>query len=435
MIVVLTLLSIGSPDGGPLPADSGPASAVADGGVARAEPRRKDRFRIVYDVRLVPNERLAKVEIQLENRGRIARVELTATPGQHLDFSGDGLVDVKESGLVTWSPPTEQGVLRFSTRIEHTRNDQSYDARCASEWALFRGDDLIPRIKARRKKDASGRAELRFTLPKGWDVETPYKRKKGAPDVFVLPTSDRAFARPTGWIMAGRIRSSSERIGDVDVTVAAPETRGLHRQEILSFLRWTMPEVVKLFGRLPPRLLIVGAGDPMWRGGLSAPASLFLHRDRPLVEDDGSSPLLHELVHVASEAQASEDGDWFVEGLAELYSIELLYRAGGLTDARRKEALAAQIKRAKKAGTLTSGPANGAMTGRAVQVLANLDREIRAATSNTKSLDDVLRQISGREDALSTDQFRLSVEGVAGRSFAAFFAEEISKQPSPSKAP
>ena len=32
---------------------------------------------------------------------------------------------------------------------------------------------------------------------------------------------------------------------------------------------------------------MVGANDPMWRGGLSAPRSLYLHSGRPLIESDG----------------------------------------------------------------------------------------------------------------------------------------------------
>ena len=44
-----------------------------------------------------------------------------------------------------------------------------------------------------------------------------------------------------------------------------------------------------------PRLLIVSAGDPMWRGGLSGPSSMFLHSDRPLISENRTSTLLHEL--------------------------------------------------------------------------------------------------------------------------------------------
>ncbi|MBI2373927.1 MAG: hypothetical protein HYV07_08010 [Deltaproteobacteria bacterium] len=385
----------------------------------------ESRFRVVYDVRLVPNERLAKVEIQLENRRRIAKVELTATPGQHLDFSGDGTVEARDSGQVIWTPPPDRGVLRFSARIEHTRGDQSYDARVATEWALFRGDDLIPRIKVRRKVGSKGRAELRFTLPKRWKVEAPYKRKKGMAHTFVLPGGARALTRPTGWIIAGLIQSSQERIGSTDVIVATPKTRGLHGREILTFLRWTLPKVSELVGALPPRLLIVGAGDPMWRGGLSAPASLFLHRDRPLVDDDGSSPLLHELVHVVTQAQSSDDGDWFVEGLAEMYSIELLHRAGGLSESARKEAYGAQERRATGASSLLVGHSTGATTARAVLVLAGLDKEIRRATNGARSLDDLVRELVAHPRPLSTEDFRRLAESIAGRSFESWFQEQL----------
>ncbi|MEZ4290169.1 MAG: hypothetical protein R3E53_06345 [Myxococcota bacterium] len=39
----------------------------------------------------------------------------------------------------------------------------------------------------------------------------------------------------------------------------------------------------EVFGELPDRLQLVVAGDPMWRGGLSGPNSLYLHAGLPLI--------------------------------------------------------------------------------------------------------------------------------------------------------
>src|SRR5690606_26023869 len=109
---------------------------------------------------------------------------------------------------------------------------------------------------------------------------------------------------------------------------------GMRRMDVLTLLTFTWPELRAVFPRDPDKLLIVGAGDPMWRGGLSAGNSLYMHADRPLVSENGTSSLLHELVHVVGRIYGKERSDWISEGLAEYYAIELLRRAGGLSDDR-----------------------------------------------------------------------------------------------------
>src|SRR3546814_3722824 len=91
------------------------------------------------------------------------------------------------------------------------------------------------------------------------------------------------------------------------------------------------------FGDLPRKVLIVSAGDPMWHGGLSGPRSLFVHADRPLISENGSSTLMHEMVHVVTGLRAVSGDDWIVEGIAEYYSMVLINRSGMLSDARDRK--------------------------------------------------------------------------------------------------
>ena len=59
----------------------------------------------------------------------------------------------------------------------------------------------------------------------------------------------------------------------------------------------------------------------MWRGGLSAPQSLFVHSDRPLISENATSTLLHEVMHLALGIRAAEQFDWIVEGLASYFAL------------------------------------------------------------------------------------------------------------------
>ena len=100
----------------------------------------------------------------------------------------------------------------------------------------------------------------------------------------------------------------------------------MRRLDLLTFLHWTLPELSRTFTDLPERILIAGAPNGMWRGGLSAPASLYMHVGRPVVSENRTSTVLHELIHLAGFHSAAEGADWIVEGVPEYYSLLLLKR-------------------------------------------------------------------------------------------------------------
>jgi hypothetical protein len=213
-----------------------------------------------------------------------------------------------------------------------------------------------------------------------------------------------------------------ERIAGISVAVAAPLGQSVHRQDLLALLRWTLPALRDAVDVPPERLLIVSAGDPMWRGGLSAPRSAFLHAARPLISDDGTSPLLHEVVHVSLGIWPGEGGDWIVEGMAEFYSMQLLMRSHTTSHRRFDKSLAKLAARGSGVASLETGHAHGALVAHAVTVLWDLDREIRGASGDTRSLDDLLRELARRRGAVTTKLLRETAEQVAGRDLAGFFA-------------
>src|SRR3546814_10057187 len=72
----------------------------------------------------------------------------------------------------------------------------------------------------------------------------------------------------------------------------------------------------------------------MWRGTQAGHESIYLHSRLPLVSERGNSPMLRELVQMLVRVNDRERSDWISEGLAEYYAIELLRRAGGMSDER-----------------------------------------------------------------------------------------------------
>jgi hypothetical protein len=376
-------------------------------------------YDVDYEVLIAPSERTGRVTIRVSDpEDGLLSIRFTHDPERAYGFRGDGQVLVEER-WVAWTPPKHGGALHYTVRLDHLRDEQSYDARCTRNWALVRGDDLFPPARVRTEGLAESRAYLRLRLPEGWSAVVPYPRL--ADGRYSVDFAGRRFDRPVGWMLFGHLGVLRERVAGVRVAIGAPTGHGMRREDMLALLRWTLPQLRKI-APLPERLVLVGAGDPMWRGGLSGPRSAYLHASLPLISPDGTSPVLHEVVHVWMGARSGPGGDGVVEGLAELYSLEALVRSRTISRRRYQRSLDRLAQEGRGVRTIAVDHASGAVTARAVGLLRELDQEIRTASGGARSLDDVVRQLAGSREAVSLARFRAVCEQVAGKPLGAFFA-------------
>jgi len=255
---------------------------------------------------------------------------------------------------------------------------------------------MIPRAATRTLKGATSVTTLSFELPPGWSAATEYAEDDG---IFGVQNSSRRFKQPTGWVAIGELGVRRDQIAGIRVAIAAPVDNGVRRLDMLALLNWTLPELARIVPDLPARLTVVSAGKPMWRGGLSAPASLFIHADRPLVSENGTSTLLHEVMHIALGLRGADGNDWIIEGLAEYFTLELLRRSGTFSKSRHERARAAQKEWSQSSARLCGSTSTGATTARAVAVFIDLDEELRKASDGERNLDDlVTRLLSAKAD-------------------------------------
>lgn len=390
-----------------LPRDGAAPEIVVDG-----------PYGVLYDVRVVPSEKVAYVKVRLTNNARyVSRITFVIDPERHLDFEGDGEVQLTGNELL-WRPTDDDGAeLRYTFRIDHLRDAQRYDARVTSTWALFRGDDLIPPARVVTHDGAPSDSRLRLRLPEGWKAISPYTEKAGG--ALRVEHEARRFDRPTGWFLLGKLHVSRTTVSGTKITVATPKKHGARRQDLLAFLRFTLPEMKELIGGLPEHITIVSAGDPMWRGGLSGPSSLFLHAERPLIDRDFTSPVLHEILHTAMGARSGHDGDWIVEGLAELYSLEALYRSKGISKSRYKRAFKKAEEKGEKVTDLLVPRADGKVTAKAMIVLKELD-DVMAERCEGR-LHDIVKRLLVAKGAVTTAGFRGIAEDVGRCDLGDFF--------------
>ena len=377
---------------------------------------KKIRVDLTYDVRFKPDDGYAEVVMTLEKGEMVRSFDLNlGSRGAYSEFKGTGEI-IPNGERLLWQPSKGVAKLAYRVNLTHPRDNGKFDARMTPDWAVFRGDDLIPAGNLVQADDVELVSRLQFQLPKGWgSVETGWPRV--GKNLFRIDNPSQMFDRPTGWIVAGKIGTRRDQLGDANVTVAAPIGEGMRRMDILTMLTFVWPQAELAFQRQPNKLLIVGANDPMWRGGLSAPNSFFMHADRPVVSENGTSSLVHELVHVFTRIRDTDNSDWISEGIAEFYAIELVRRAGGMSEYRYQAVRKKLQKWSKSVKTLRGPSSTGPVTARAVLLLQELDQEIRKKTDNQRSLDDVTRGLMRLEKASTTDFIEIC-ESILGRKSA-----------------
>lgn len=390
-----------------------------------------------YQVSFLPNKDTAQVKLVIDNTASrlVRKISFDYDKKYYRQFKANGTLNVTASRL-EWLPPPGTAEFTFNVKISHQRSSRGgkarqFDAHMNRHWAIFRGDDLFPPAAVVTLKNAQSRASLVFKLPDNWHaVNTGWPRafSPTSPDriAFSIDNPHRNFDRPVGWMIAGQIATRRDRLGDTVVSVSGPRRRSFEdqgvvfaRMELLTFLHFVWPQFQALIPDLPPKLLIVGAGDPMWRGGLSSPNSLFMHADRPLVSENGSSTVLHEIFHTLTDIRGDKKADWIAEGLAEYYAIALLYRAGGMTEKRRlrvyenlRQRVEDQLKK-DSTFSLRADHSTGVRTAMAVLKMHALNVEIVEKTRNRFSLDDVVRRLT-KIRKVSVDILKTEVEKILG---------------------
>ncbi|MEL7296161.1 MAG: hypothetical protein AAGJ86_00800 [Pseudomonadota bacterium] len=376
-------------------------------GCAIAEPN--PSYALEYALTL---ERDGIVDVTLtvtQDNGALRRLKLLT--------SGEGVRDLSAAAKRTaagervWTVPPAGGAIRWKSALPTSADDDSVRALVTDTWAVFRVEDVLPRIASVSVRGADAATKMQINLPDDWSIATAYAGSGGS---FVVEDQARRFDRPDGWIVAGDIGVRRDLIGSTQVAVAAPREQNARRLDVMAFLSWHLPLVQSQFSNFPDRLLVAMADDPFFRGGLSAPNSLFLHADRPLISGNGTSTLLHELFHVGLSRSAGPESDWIVEGLAEFYSQQWLFEAGTVTEKRHAATLRQLKDWGNDASSLRTDRSSGAVTALAVSIFASLDNEIRRETDDAR-LSDVVKVLARDAGPLTLTALRDAATTVLGK--------------------
>jgi hypothetical protein len=352
--------------------------------------------------------------------GELRELVLDATRLE--DVTGDGKVVVGDD-RVRWMPPAGGGTLRYRVPLSHRRqgrNATGNDAFVGERFGIFRGEDAFPVQSWRRTRGSTVEGELAIGLPRNWSLITPY-----LPNTLGrLPIRNPGtrLPRPIGWITAGDLGTRRDVISGIEITVTAPRGLRMERIAMLGLLRWTLPRLVPQLtgsrGRPPGSryISIVSAAEPMWLGALSAPNSLFVHADRPLISENGTSTVVHEMVHVLlADLDTPRDQDWIDEGLAEYLSLRALKDSGTIAPIRYETTIAAFRRWGEQAKSLRTASSSGPVTARAVAVFHDLDAELRKASGGKQTVATLVRDFLLQDRAASLAALRSAAGKVIGK--------------------
>lgn len=100
-----------------------------------------------YLVRLLPQSDQAEVRLTLAKGEAVRSLDFDLGDGSHYsDFKADGqwLLNPGKQARGVWRPSSEKASLTYRVRISHGRKNGSFDTRMTPNWALMRGDELVP---------------------------------------------------------------------------------------------------------------------------------------------------------------------------------------------------------------------------------------------------------------------------------------------------
>jgi len=370
-------------------------------------------YQVIYTVTPKPDRGGVIVELRLRQPRRLLRelnMPLGGIDASSLEADGEMIL---EGDRVVWHPPENGGKLRWFVAVNHVRSRGEYDAYMSSAWSLFRSEDIIPSARTRTLRGSRSETRLKFKLPRGWSSITQYF---GRNHDYAINNPARRFDQPAGWVLLGRIGVRVENIQGTRVIVAGPVGHSVRRLDMLALLQWNLPELRRIIPDFSRRLTIISASDPMWRGGLSAPTSLFVHAGIPLISENGTSALLHEVLHIALGLRAAEGADWIIEGLAEYYGLELLRRSHSISARRHVAAITSLRDWGGRVKNLCRRQSTGATTARATVIFHALDQELRQHedADSKYSLDDVLLKLTGLKNRVTVQDLRDAAAELTG---------------------
>jgi predicted metalloprotease with PDZ domain len=353
-----------------------------------------------------------------------------------VDSSGNA-VPVKDLGQARWeiAPAVNESItLYYEVLLEHDKSDLSWGP---AEAPYVTEDGSFWTGRALFIVADTNDITVRFNLPKGWNVSTPWQSVPGQPFTFFLKNEDELTE---SFVFAGTHIEEHVKVDDTDILLALDNKFKQSKELLQDTLQKLLNACVELFGgTVAGRTLIVvnhREGSGLFYGGVFGRSISLLMGDEPNEENKGRwAPLiLHEELRLWNGYAIKHAGSekWFSEGFTDYYSMIMSTRIGLINE----EEFIQRLEHLCERYFTKSGPMSIRetpdyelqYTGGSLVGLC-MDIRIRQATNNAKSLDDLMRQMyqdfgrTGRE--YSMDEVISIANSIAQIDHADFFKSYV----------
>lgn len=313
-------------------------------------------------------------------------------------------------------------------------------AHVGADFALFKAESAALAYSYRFYEGVVVRnvTTVRLVPPAGWQEAAPWRSiGKGE---YALAGSEAA---PRGFVVMGPFRKVTDI--PVDGRVFRHVQLGAEptfTPDLRAYFEGATPYYRAVYGRSPAYVLIVSAPDPMFRGGLGATDSLYVHETADL------RTLAHEYAHVhqrfGTEERVGLSSMWLAEGDADWHGALSLHAAdlwSPMQVQRSFDEAAADARVPSFRDERLADVSYGMMTpdGRSLErfayhkgsiVLRALDEEL----AQRGGVAEMLRRLNARHgdptneagvEPVGNQEAREVAEEVAGRDLDAFFAKYV----------
>ncbi len=316
----------------------------------------------------------------------------------------------------TWHlPRIPEGriTLSYQVSLDHEQHEWSGGVDGAAygrEWGVFYTARSLFILNGESRENL----EVVFHLPDQWLVSTPWESTNGHVTRFVVLDQD---ALATSMFFAGTHKEVPVRQGPFEflLTLGGPQVLELEdlfidmAEGVLDYYVDLMGDVPRLSGRdsAGRPVVIINQSESTDGEAIGNNISILLHPSGdPMSQNIARLIFAHEFFHLWNGKSFVPDGDhseWFKEGFSNYYTLKALHRTGYLPEEAYLQVLAglfyARYKSDDGVGRLsmTDGELKhdhwGLVYSGGLLVAIAQDLQIRTATGNERSVDDLMRRL------------------------------------------
>jgi predicted metalloprotease with PDZ domain len=396
---------------------------------------------------LVPTDREFRM---FPGANQLPRRWATFVSGFQVRDENDQVVPVSARDDGTWQLsrlPTGRVSVSYRIRLEHEEHVWSGGVDGAAywrEWGVFYTARSLFVVNGDRQDDIA----VEFRLPDQWHVTAPWQTITGSANLYVVPNHD---VLASSMLFAGTHKEVPIKHGEFEFLLALGGESVLAQEDVfVDMTRGVLDYYVELMGDVPrPQshdaalrpVVIINQAEMTDGEAIGSNISILLEPSGdPMSEHISRLIFAHEFFHLwngKSFMPGGDDCEWFKEGFSNYYTLKALHHIGYLTDESYLDLFANFFYQryisddAVGRLSMTNGELKhdhwGLIYSGGMLVAIAQDLQIRAATGNDRSLDDLMRYMFNEygDSAYELADIERALGDLNNASQEAFFARYV----------